>query len=466
MTALATPTTTIPFRNSVTSSSSSLSSSSPRRNAGRTITLLLSLAVACCLLASSTSTLVAATPIPKIAHHQRQQRSLLQQVHHVQIADESVHNSMVLMKKSIQKRKQQQIKQQQQQQKQKRSQRQQQQQASTHKQNLQKRAPSVETPSTTLAATVDSLPAATVDSLPADDLVSSSTSGSETVQRSNGSKVHKINRRDERSNKGSSSSSTSYSSEALSTKRTKNPKSQGHFKARRAKLISAYEAIVFSESQLPVFWSHDHPSRPQQKVTKNLQKQRPKAVNLESKASETNSSTNKGQDHKIAKAPVASDGADSSLKPKVPKRGNERAGEKQGHGQGVASHPESDKNRRATVEVVPVSVTADAQEQLRDEPREHLLPQQAKRASLALDGSGQPYQRRRRQYAPEGVASFLDHGCRPSSAMMISGALVTLLLVSYKIYKRAQRQRQMAGLMHPSQPDHSSLKAPLTTSAL
>ncbi|KAF9966556.1 hypothetical protein BGZ70_001965 [Mortierella alpina] len=456
MAALVTPSSTTPFRNTITSiSSSSTSSSSPRRNTGRTIKLLLSLAVACCLLASSTSTLVAATPIPKIAHNQRQQRSLLQQVHHVQIADESVHNSMVLMKKSIQKRKQQQ----------KRSQ-QQQQQASTHKQKLQKRAPSVEAPSTTLAATVDSLPA--------DDLASSSTSGSETVKRSNGSKAHEITRREERSSsssssssKGNLSSSTTHSSQALSHKRTKNPKSQGHSKASRAKLISAYEAIVFSESQLPVFWNHDHPSRPQQKVTKKLQQQRPKAANLESEASEAKSSTNKGQDHKKSKAPVASDDGDSSLTPKVPVRSKEGAGE----GQGVAFHPKSDKNRRATVEVVPVSVTADAQEQLRtDEPREHLLPQQAKRAAaLARDGSSQPYQshrHRRRQYAPEGVASFLEQGCHPSSAMMISGALVVLLLVSYKIYKRTQRQRQMAGLMTPSQLDIPSLKAPLSTSAL
>ncbi|KAF9573192.1 hypothetical protein EC968_008934 [Mortierella alpina] len=436
MAALVTPTSKVPFHNLVTSSSSlssSISSSPPRANTGRTIRLLLSLAVACCLLASSTSTLVAATPVPKVAHHQHQQRSLLQQVHHVQIADESVHNSIVLMKKSIQKRKQQQ-------QKQKGSQ---QQQRAVHPKKLQKRKQSEEVPSTAFAATVDSRPA--------DDLSHNarSSSGSETVKRSGGSKVHEISRRSEHS-EGSPSSTTSH----------KNKKRQGHAKASRAKLISAYEAIVFSESQLPVFWSHDHAGRQQQTVTKKPQKQRPKAANLESKASEAKLSANRGQGHKKSKTPVAGHNVDSSLELKAPMRGNGGAGEGQGHGQGVA---ESDKNRRATVEVVPVSVTADAQEQLGvDEPREHLLPQQAKRATTnAQDGSSP---RHGRQYAPEGFSAFLDNGCRSSSAMMISGAIAALLLVSYRIYKRTQRQRQMAVLASPL--DLPPLKTPLSSSVL
>ncbi|KAF9937519.1 hypothetical protein BGZ67_001196 [Mortierella alpina] len=327
---------------------------------------------------------------------------------------------MVLMKKSIQKRKQQQIKQQQQ--KQKRSQQllQQQQQPSVHKKKLQKRVQSKEAPSTAAFA------ATTVDSLPADDLVSS-RSGSETVKRSSGSKAHGISKGSERSKDSSSSSTT------LSNKTTKNKKSQGHSKASRAKLISAYEAIVFSESQIPVFWSHDHHGRQQQKATKNLQKQRPKPANLESKASEAMGSANKRQVPKKSKSPVAGDNVDSPLEIKAPLRGNGGAGEGQGHEQLGA-----------------------------DELREHLLPQQAKRATPAQDGSSRYH---RRPYAPEGISAFLDNTCNSSSGMMISGALVALLLVSFKIYKRTQRQRQMAGLT-PPQLDSPSLKAPISPSEL
>lgn len=215
---------------------------------------------------------------------------------------------------------------------------------------------------------------------------------------------------------------------------------------------------------MPVFWSHDpHGRQQQQKGTKNLQKQRPKAANLESKASEAKFFANRGQDRKKSKSSVdASDKKDSPLELKAPVRGNGGAGEGQGHGQGV--HLESDKNRRAKVDVVPVSVTADAQEHLgANEQREHLLPQQAKRAAApALEGSSQHH--RRGQYAPEGFSVFFENGCRSSSMMMISGALVALLLVSYRFYKRTQRQRQMAGLSPTSPLDLHSLKAPLSPS--
>ncbi|KAG0214304.1 hypothetical protein BGX28_002412 [Mortierella sp. GBA30] len=413
----------------------SSSSRSSRRHTSRTATLLLSLTIACCFLASSASTLTFASPVPKIANQQRQQRSLQQQVHQVQIADESVHNSMVLMKKSIQKRKQQteKLKQQQKQHieqrpKQKKSQ---DKKKSSH---LQKRQKSAETKST--------VGEATVNSRPADDgfvTVGGSSTGSASIDRAINGKKEDVTRREDtivdsnRSNKSNKSQSTTTTSHAIASSRksVRDKKSQNHSKTNHAKLISAYEAIVFSESQIPVFLSQDHHGR---------QLRKPKA--LTKMQHETSKLTSEASADKLLlvrkQLDIASNGQGDALDsvPELEAAGqgkqNRGKGQGQGQGQGVTSTPKSDKNRSARLELVPAPVSVDAREQMEGQEQGEHLPPITGAAPLGHEYT----QQSRLHFTAESNSAFV----------YIYGAIAAIVLVGYRLYSRSQRQRRVAAL--------------------
>ncbi|KAF9109686.1 hypothetical protein BGX27_007337 [Mortierella sp. AM989] len=165
-------------------------------------TLLLSLTIACFILSSSTSGSCTATPIPKTTRQQHQ-RSIAQQVHHVQLADESVHNTLMLIKKSMQKKKKLQA---------------QAEKKQLPKKRLQKRQVEGSSPVLGDNARAD-IETETLNLNQAQTLIQTQSSRRPSNQGTNG--ITEITR-------------------------------------TRARLISAYETIVFSESQIPVFLSQDH----------------------------------------------------------------------------------------------------------------------------------------------------------------------------------------------------------------
>ncbi|KAF9953863.1 hypothetical protein BGZ65_004400 [Modicella reniformis] len=196
----------------------------------RVAALLFSLTIACCLLLSSCS----AKPVPKRNARQHQQRTIAQQVHHVQIADESVHNTLIL----LQKQKHQKLRLQRQQdlkheQKKKRHQ--------SQKRQFEAAEPGHATKMTLSKATTTTTNVTDKESSHA--IISSNT-------------VSKI--------KSTSSTTT---------------------KAQREKLISAYESIVFSESQIPVFLSQDHQRQQRFRKGKNKHKRQNRTTASSSSAS-------------------------------------------------------------------------------------------------------------------------------------------------------------------------------------
>ncbi|KAI7822180.1 hypothetical protein BC939DRAFT_454210, partial [Gamsiella multidivaricata] len=201
------------FRPSFTTSRMTASHTKQR---SKVTALLLSLTIACIFLASTCS----AISIPKIALQLNQQRSIAQQVHHVQVADESIHNAMILMKKSLQKQRQQKRLLQQE----KHHQQQPKQESKKRRSQLQKREVEGE-------ASLEFNAHAESESFREQQLVTPSSQHL-TI-----------------------SPNTNHEDGRYSGDRKRNIRIT---KSKRARLISAYEAIVFSESQMPVFLSQDH----------------------------------------------------------------------------------------------------------------------------------------------------------------------------------------------------------------
>ncbi|KAF9156669.1 hypothetical protein BG015_002873 [Linnemannia schmuckeri] len=214
---------------------------SKQRRVTRATIFLITLTLTCCLLSSTTSF---AAPVAKPqSKHLLRQRSLANQVHHVQVADESVHNTVLLLKKSIQKRKSQ-----------KRQQPPQQQQGHTaakisatkgEKEKRTKRHAKREiVDSSFLSASVPEDHTATnnndvrVEGLV--DLASIVTT-----------EVHSSTTHD-----GNNSNAMIEQSRKMKAQVQRKKKlSGGH---HRTKLLSAYESIIFSESQIPVFLTQAH----------------------------------------------------------------------------------------------------------------------------------------------------------------------------------------------------------------
>ncbi|KAF9547734.1 hypothetical protein EC957_007899 [Mortierella hygrophila] len=201
----------------------------------RATIFIITLTLACCLL-SSTTTFAAPAAKPQSKNLLRQ-RSLAHQVHHVQVADESVHNTVVLLKKSIQKRKSQ-----------KRSQSPQQQhpvqQGHTTKEKKTKRHVKREmVDSSFLSASVPEDHTASNDKdIRVEGLVDLDSIGTTTTET-----------------RGSSSTSDDSSAAVQrSYKHVQKKKKQSGGGHHRARLLSAYESIIFSESQIPVFLTQDH----------------------------------------------------------------------------------------------------------------------------------------------------------------------------------------------------------------
>ncbi|KAF9143872.1 hypothetical protein BGX30_014460 [Mortierella sp. GBA39] len=219
------------------SSTTTLAPYSKQPRVTRATIFLITLTLACCLLSSTTFAAPAAKPQSKTL---LRQRSLAHQVHHVQVADESVHNTVVLLKKSIQKRKSQ-----------KRSQSPQQQhpvqQGHTTKQKKTKRHAKREIVDSSFPSasvnedhTVSNDKDIRVEGLV--DLDSIATTTTTETRRSS-------------STSDDNSAAVQRSNKHVQKKKHSGGGGGGH---HRARLLSAYESIIFSESQIPVFLTQDH----------------------------------------------------------------------------------------------------------------------------------------------------------------------------------------------------------------
>ncbi|KAG0379978.1 hypothetical protein BGX24_010776 [Mortierella sp. AD032] len=207
---------------------------------------LITLTLACCLLATSSSNCLAA-PIASISLRQQQQRSLAYQVHHVQVADESVHNNVVLLKKSIQKRRSQNNKRQQQ------------------PQQQQKRGHETEIKMTKRHGKrefVDSFHVPVPENYDDKNNRVQHTDSSLNNNDANVGDASALSIVDSIATTAADARSSSTSSEphdnSIIQPINKNQQKQSQKKKHRAtRLLSAYESIVFSESQIPVFLTQD-----------------------------------------------------------------------------------------------------------------------------------------------------------------------------------------------------------------
>ncbi|KAG0307130.1 hypothetical protein BGZ99_001520, partial [Dissophora globulifera] len=210
-------------------------SSSQRR---KSITLLFSLAIACCLFASSSpNNICSAAPVQTRQNYRQQQRSIAQQVHHVQFADESVHNTMKLIKISIQKRQHQILQQQ------KRLER------ATAEEAAEDTSPKVKHQQRRKRGDVDAEP----QHLPS---ILTTTTSAELVDTIGGHDAKTVAQAINQRDSVVAAPSLSTQSTTMTSVKTRGKKGSA-FKSP-GRLFSAYETIVFSESQMPVFLSQHH----------------------------------------------------------------------------------------------------------------------------------------------------------------------------------------------------------------
>ncbi|OAQ31679.1 hypothetical protein K457DRAFT_349284 [Linnemannia elongata AG-77] len=210
-----------------------------QRQVTRATIFLITITLACCLLSSATTTFAAPAAKPPSKNLLRQ-RSLAHQVHHVQVADESVHNNVVLLKKSIEKRKSQ-----------KRSQSPQQQHpvqqghtTATTKEKRTKRHAKREI----VDSSFSSVP------VPEDH----TASNGKDVRVDVSVDLNSIDATTAETHRSSSTFDDNSATVQQSNKHVQKKKLSGGGGHHRARLLSAYESIIFSESQIPVFLTQDH----------------------------------------------------------------------------------------------------------------------------------------------------------------------------------------------------------------
>ncbi|KAH7053720.1 hypothetical protein BKA57DRAFT_454345 [Linnemannia elongata] len=210
-----------------------------QRRVTRATIFLITITLACCLLSSTTTTFAAPAAKPPSKNLLRQ-RSLAHQVHHVQVADESVHNNVVLLKKSIEKRKSQ-----------KRSQSPQQQHpvqqghtTATTKEKRTKRHAKREI----VDSSFSSVP------VPEDH----TASNGKDVRVDVSVDLNSIDATTAETHRSSSTFDDNSATVQQSIKHVQKKKLNGGGGHHRARLLSAYESIIFSESQIPVFLTQDH----------------------------------------------------------------------------------------------------------------------------------------------------------------------------------------------------------------
>ncbi|KAF9905847.1 hypothetical protein EC991_001252 [Linnemannia zychae] len=225
-----------------------------RTTTTRAAILLITLTLACCLLATSSSTCLAA-PVGAGASKSLRQRSLAHQVHHVQVADESVHNTVVLLKKSIQKRKSQNKRQQQPQQQQKAAEASEVKKTKRHgKRDIVDSVP--ENRNNNARYTASTLSASSLEG------------GSNNVKVDDASADLVFDNIATSTDARSSGSIPSDHATIHPTYDNSNKRKQLQKKKHQAsttRLLSAYESIVFSESQIPVFLTQDRHHHQQRK---------------------------------------------------------------------------------------------------------------------------------------------------------------------------------------------------------
>ncbi|KAF8957228.1 hypothetical protein BGZ46_002220 [Entomortierella lignicola] len=370
-----------------------------RRKHSKLTSFFLSLTIACCLLSpsfysssffssSTSSSLVYATPIHKDTRQLRQ-RSIAQQVHHVQFADESVHNTIVLLKKSIQKKRLAQQLQQEQQQ---------------SKKLLKKRQLVVASPS-------------------------------EDIRTETQDVNQQIRSTDQQDTTASSSDST---------KTIPSKKAGTH-------LFSAFETIVFSESQIPVFLSQDH--RQQRLGNKNKNKNSETIKETKQQQRQVSAITDKQSNYVQDGVSLGNENdyvIDSTrFNVALSKRGSLNTDDDQQQDNAVTQSPsayiDDDKNSLVTSS----NQVQDKEYQLNNDALPTPVDQEP---SFDLPHHGHRYQ----NYA------YIYHGCASTPAFLLV-LFPALLLVAYRVYLR--KQRQDLTLLPTDIKSSSSLSSPVLSDA-
>ncbi|KAG0227645.1 hypothetical protein B0O80DRAFT_441009 [Mortierella sp. GBAus27b] len=313
-----------------------------------------------------------AKPIPRQQH---QQRAIAQQVQQVQFADESVHNSLVLLQRSMQK---------------------QQRKRQGRKQEHGKKR--TQPYKRQVGGTVE----------PGSASSSTATETSRTATQVD--KVAVI----QGANKVMSSSSTK--------------------KSQRAKLISAYEAIVFSESQIPVFLSQDHQRHRQPEKAKGKRKGKRQIKGASSSSLSSSSSS------------------PSSHLPAPPSSWVSAVGPKISGGRDVQKSPteEAHSTKHKDGNIVPdigeeiytqdpdpvkgsqeaVSSSSGSSRVMNDKNSDHDTMQVQEHDQDTPIAAG--------RWAHWKSSTSLGHGCA-SWHTLLPGLVAIVLIVSYKMYARKQR---------------------------
>ncbi|KAF9407859.1 hypothetical protein BGZ76_005973 [Entomortierella beljakovae] len=364
-------------------------SPSSHRKFTKFTTLFLSFTIALCLLSSSPSRQCTASPVPKSL---RQQRSIAQQVHHVQFGDESAHNTLLLIKKSIQKKRQAK--------------------ASTKdsKKKLKKRQLVVSevTTTTTAAAAAAAAADANIDGV--------DKTNSETL-------LNKI--KIPTSEFPSDTEFNSQSQPSSSSSSSPSPASSSPSKKSHVRLFSAYETIVFSESQIPVFLSQVHSHRRPAKVTVQQGQQGKYLV------TKNNDPTTKGQatnsDNDIIMSSEIGAEVPSLFKREITdEKGNENPHKSEDDKTELL---DSDSNVNPNVAPVdPLSPPSETQDETSS----------SSSSSKVLNHPEHEYQN----------FAYMYHGCASSSAIVMI-LFSVIALAAYKIYSR-RHQYQLIPTSSPS----------------
>lgn len=267
------------------------------------------------------------------------------------------------------------------------------------------------------------------------------------------------NNKNKNNNKGSRHKvAANMASGQQSNKKNKVLSSPSAKKSQRAKLISAYEAIVFSESQIPVFLSQDHQRQRRSQESKGDSKRKSKRqVDSTSSLSSSSDQPAPLSSWETVDPKIHEVGGMNSI-PQA-KEDNARDLDKTGmqlkHNSGMNSgvnleDPVRSNNNNNNEEIAPTSVSLDALDDKNRIPNDRTM-QGVELAqehdpdlqhSTAHDNTWAHFHRN---------SSFVYHGCVSSPAVLF-GLVTLVLLVLYKVYTRRQRDAMLSSTPSPLVP--------------
>ncbi|KAF9348965.1 hypothetical protein BGX26_012688, partial [Mortierella sp. AD094] len=325
--------------------------------------------------------------------HQRS--SIAQQVHHVQFADESVHNTIVLLKKSMQKKKR----------------------AQQQKQLKQAQPPQAQTPQ------AQKQPKKLLKKRQVEDVAQ---------QQQQPQSVDPKTETAQYVNQAQTQTTTTNDSNLAGTTTSS--------KRSRSRLVSAYETIVFSESQIPVFLSQDQRHRRQ---SKNSFRKGLAADAIEENKAETPVSgstlTNTNADKPLSHIQVRGDDIidPSQINVALSKRGNTNASSEKKEVQDNAQSP-STGNSSVVVDnnqdkdgLVEFLSSSSSETEVQDNKYHLILEENS--SNLSDDDY-----LTRHDHDPQNYA-YMYHGCALKPAILLV-LFPAMLLIVYRVYTRKQRQ--------------------------